>query len=728
LSLFDFPRIHYSGLIDLNVPTINNTVNFPLSLYDATHSVAFTPPRLYFSSQAIILHVQASIRPTIYFDQQNSYWYIEIEPLQTIELIKAWCMVPIVTNDPNRIDAAYGPFYEAAASAQNFQNRGLPFLGNCPGYWNMYGDMGVTIHQTFCSGVQLFNGQQIQSYSPGMGSVPPTITKLLGTSFNLNTTPDSGITTALMVETVSNQSIYANIFCSQVNVFNAADASDVYLSGQPFKFSAGIYGTWKVVNWLPAMASAGRFFSAIPMDAMNGGLSSPLVQFFQQNKAYDNRPLKGLCVSFTIQDVFEYRYDPNQYAGNHTDPYPAQANTAITITPWYEGDLIASVAGRSLISLNAQPIYQNTGIVPNQPIPINMNPCIFSHRIINAQTSVFTIDMGSSWPELINPPFVNGQVQPAKRGDASFETASLGAFNFMAGNLPFGSISVNPAINPLKKLFSTGNLVDFVIQNPNTTALIQTNLISMFLNTGAANSLALQEAEYYITTDQKGPYHEADEDPSHGFMVYSEKKEPIRLRIFRRGIPVATPTTIGICQYIIPEGANDPFGPPTLIKWLPLADQAILDFKAYSIDVSQSAVYYFVYPDLYPQNKIPAFVDDANNYTIMDTGYFICMRAYQPIDYAQYLDPSHPAYAPPDFQVIYDQVFKMYDLVYPIMALKHPFTEAEWNNGTMAGAVLQRTDPKNWNNIIYMPRSRELSKSQRKLLKAWADNILNQPS
>ena len=143
------------------------------------------------------------------------------------------------------------------------------------------------------------------------------------------------------------------------------------------------------------------------------------------------------------------------------------------------------------------------------------------------------------------------------------------------------------------------------------------------------------------------------------------------------------------------------------------------------MEVTNNAVYYFVYHGLYPDDKIPDFTNDSGSYTIMDTGSFICMRIYPFIDYSRYTDPDHPEYSPPTFEVVYEEIFKLYDVVYPIMALKHPFTKEEWNNGTMAGAVLQRTDPKLWNDILYMPRSRELSGSQRKLLQAWANNLLN---
>ena len=79
-----------------------------------------------------------------------------------------------------------------------------------------------------------------------------------------------------------------------------------------------------------------------------------------------------------------------------------------------------------------------------------------------------------------------------------------------------------------------------------------------------------------------------------------------------------------------------------------------------------------------------------------------------------------------DSDIIYNEIFQMYDVAYPAMALVHPFTAEQWNNATMSGLTLQRCDPSIWNNILYMSRSREISASQLELLKAW-NQYLNKP-
>jgi hypothetical protein len=109
----------------------------------------------------------------------------------------------------------------------------------------------------------------------------------------------------------------------------------------------------------------------------------------------------------------------------------------------------------------------------------------------------------------------------------------------------------------------------------------------------------------------------------------------------------------------------------------------------------------------------------------MDTGAFVVLRAHPIVDYSQYIDKSHPNYSVPSWELMYQEIFQLYDIVYPVMANVIPFTEANWNNGTTAGMVLQRTQMSNFTSINYMPRSRELSESQLQLIQAWAATFTN---
>ena len=335
----------------------------------------------------------------------------------------------------------------------------------------------------------------------------------------------------------------------------------------------------------------------------------------------------------------------------------------------------------------------------------------------------FSVDMGTSWPEVMSPVYspIPPLVLPAVKGDASFETAPIGILTFKCDNSDatgIASIAIDPAVNPRAKVFETGAVFDFVITNASLIQTIQNNFINAFISNGATENKVLAESLYMICTDTKGLYAEQGDLPSAGYYAFDHNRTPCVLRIFQKGVPVTTPVNIGVAQYIVPEAANDPQAGPNNVDWSQnIADGGTVNLSTTNLQPNDNAIYYFVYQDQYTNNQLPVFM--TNNYTVMDTGSFAVLRVHTKQDYSMYIDPSHANYTPPAFDIIYNEIFQMYDVAYPAMALVHPFTAEQWNNATMSGLTLQRCDPSIWNNILYMSRSREISASQLELLKAW---------
>jgi len=718
MGLFDFPRIHFTGNIDVNVPTINNAYYFPLTIYDTTRARPFLPPRLYFSTYKIAKGIHATIHPEIHEDDLNNYVYIEIEPINTIEILREWCMTPLGSFDK---DKDYTPYY-CAADKDLAPCQSVSIMGNCPGYWNMYGDMGVKLSGVHVTGVQTLDRNKINTWTGSSSKIPADIKPFLSASFDLDTSPGSGITTATMVETISSQSVYANVFCSNVNLYNSDNADEVYLQGTPFRFSALIYSAWRVLNWFPPMAGSARFCSSIPLEKIPNANESRLVQFFRSNNTYDGRPLKGVFVTFTIFEVFENRFDQEYYKNNGQASNPAQCTTVGSITPWYEGDMRSGVLGRHLISLGMESIYENTTL-PGSKIPVPFTPSIASLKELEDGRAIFSVDMGNSWPESINPPY-SASFKPAHRGEASFETFDLGALVFRHNNdedSEIARIDINSASNPRGRVFESGCIFDFFIEDPLLIEAIKDNYISGYLVSETSDKHVLQESKYMIATDQKGLYANEGDLPIDGYYVYDENREPCRLRIFERGVPVKKPVKICVAEYSVPEAANDPGGKPNAEIPQMIVDNGVVELASNSLQLRDNAIFYFVYEGQYPDG-IPAYALHGG-YTIMDTGSFACLRVHPTKNYNKYINPMDPDYIPPRFDIVYKEVFKLYDVVYPAMAKVHPFTAEVWDNGTMSGLVVQRTDRSLWNNILYMPKSRELSNAQHELLKAWAEYI-----
>ena len=727
MALFDFPRIHFSGNININVPTINNSFYFPLTLYDQTRSRSFLPPRLYFSTPQVIQAVTPAIPDLkIYADDLNSYYYIEIEPISRPDLLKTWCMNPL-GKVPTAPDAAYFPYYAAADKDLGSLPQYTTIQGCCPGYWNMWGDMGVQMQNVLVTGVQTFDNttNNIATWTKQSTNIPPDIVPLLNAGFDLDSAPANGHTTACMVETISSQSVYASIFCDQVNLYDSTTKKMLF-NGAPTRFGASLYGTWRVINWVPPMGSAGRFCATVELGEMSNEDQTTLLTFFQGQKGYDSRPLQGIFVSFTIFEVFENRYDQYYYTNNNKTPNPARASTVGSITPWYEGDMETGMIGRNLISLNMKPISQNTAI----GAPVFMTPAVSSLRVLENNLAIFSVDMGISWPENMTPAFnptSRPPVMPALPGQARFETANLGTLTFNYGldsSTQFASININPTDNPRTKLAQTGCIFDFVLTDTSLIQSIQNNLITAFLIPVSGTTISvLQESTYMICSDQKGLYADRGDPPADGYRVNTYKKEPCRIRIFQKGVPVTQPVTIYIAEYIVPEAENDVVKAPVMTNQN-LADNDVVALSPSNLTIQDNAIFYFTYDGQYSNNQAPPFVNPG--YTIMDTGAFVALRVHPTKDYSKYIDPSNPDYTPPTFDVIYQEIFGMYDIVYPIMGEIYPFNAEIWNDATVANAVLQYTDPKMWHSIQYMPRSRELSTSQFKLLTAWANYILNQ--
>jgi hypothetical protein len=93
---------------------------------------------------------------------------------------------------------------------------------------------------------------------------------------------------------------------------------------------------------------------------------------------------------------------------------------------------------------------------------------------------------------------------------------------------------------------------------------------------------------------------------------------------------------------------------------------------------------------------------------------------------AYYLEPGDPGYKKLDWTALFNEIFFTYYMLYPAMtqvsSLQDP---SNWNNPGAAGALKSYTSQDNWDGYLYMPRSRDLSDADRKLIDTWADGIIS---
>jgi hypothetical protein len=91
-------------------------------------------------------------------------------------------------------------------------------------------------------------------------------------------------------------------------------------------------------------------------------------------------------------------------------------------------------------------------------------------------------------------------------------------------------------------------------------------------------------------------------------------------------------------------------------------------------------------------------------------------------DFSQYyVDPSAEDPVGNDlltFEVLYEKVLRTYYLLYPVM-IPYVQLNSEKSVAENAQGILQTTNPSLWMSIHYMPRTRDMSASRIKLLRAW---------
>jgi hypothetical protein len=86
-----------------------------------------------------------------------------------------------------------------------------------------------------------------------------------------------------------------------------------------------------------------------------------------------------------------------------------------------------------------------------------------------------------------------------------------------------------------------------------------------------------------------------------------------------------------------------------------------------------------------------------------------------------YVDPSAEVPVANDlltFEVLYEKVLRTYYLLYPVMIPWVRLNSEQDVKGNAKG-ILRTTDPSMWMSVHYMPRTRDMSASRLKLLRAW---------
>lgn len=687
MSIFSLPRIHVSGLIEINVGTANND--------DYSGFVFQSGPG---ADQPVRLANTAAVQPMT-FGQSDAAFI-------------AW--VQSVVNAVKPPSAPTGMAAPAAvtarASAPAFHlDKGLtppPALAEVtqliPVEWNYYGDMGLKMVDVIVTAVN-YGDRLVTNRDPTAAADP-----FIGATLSFNNRADStGRTTGIICDVTPEDVPLSQILAGTLMLERKGS---VIFSGSPHKANTRWINFQRNVNLTASAGASAVFQHAVPLSSLSG---QPILSALPATDP-GGRPLAGLVFRYalfrTLPSISPKRYATADaynaailalYATQGTNPGVAQV--AGTIAPWYQGDMATLPAGRYLIPTSnvIKPPPNTRG---NGPV-FQLAPATLEVDATRQGGPVVTVDTAGCFPECYQGNFDPYEVGKNTKYDFGAATLTLqGATkDYKLGTIPYTT----------PQYAARDGIFEFPLGGIPASDITT----GTFNIAGPAGDLLLSETEYLVVSDQSGVYAEEEPAPTTIDRFNNEGDSvPVTFRVFQRGVEV-TGNTLKLAVWEYNTTPNQDPGPLTRVQ----PDLAPGDPLTITVTTPGNRVYTVTLPG---QSAPPA---SYGSLPLM-TAPLVCMRILPNADYSAYFDDSQAepvGTAALDFNVIYKEVLRNYYLLYPAMSQQVPLNDPSyWQDPVMATTLLNRVDFSQWMHPTYMPRTRDLSGSRRKLIQAWCRKII----
>ena len=231
----------------------------------------------------------------------------------------------------------------------------------------------------------------------------------------------------------------------------------------------------------------------------------------------------------------------------------------------------------------------------------------------------------------------------------------------------------------------------------------------------------LEETDYYFVSNQQGIYAEQN-DPGNSFLNQGTS-EPATVAVYHRGLELSPaqcpPITVWQYRSVPIQSPGD-------------VESIATNFKPgqpLQVDTSQPGNFLFTFsigdaagfpPKNYNTFMGPPYITNAPSISLRIlpndedfNGYYVDPNATAPVGNDQLT-----------FDVVYQKVLRTYYLLYPAMNKFIPLN-SEPRVTAAAPTILKLTDPAltPWMSRDFMPRTRDMSASRRKLLQAWCRKV-----
>ena len=708
MSHFDLPRINFHGTAILDTATANNGNYEPsLKMFDQNESEAFKPPRCYLPKSYTYQPPEG-----VHIQNDGNGDYILLSVI-TPDNYQKWATTPL-GSFPD--DASYWSLYSY-----------LNLTGQNPGYWNYFGDLSISLINNEVTGISIFHSEKgVVNYTPENNvGCPALFADMFGAVFSLNNDffAEGSRTSGYLCDADSIGQMCTQIFCGQAGLYKTdAQGNKVTIfSGTPVKSTSRWMNLTKVLNYsdhsLLPMGGSASFYAKIELNDGN-----ELMKSYQQ---FTGKTPSGLFLRFMIHEVYEVR-EPDyskldtqtvtDLFGNQSDvpKNPAKASVSGSITPWFEGDM-TTVSVSRLLKNNSQvsidtkeipyPVTKNSKTL-SVPTSVNMAPIQFIH---NPQLNIISMDIMNSINEYgLNPGTLadyagNGDIPEFQ----NFESYNYGSFALWfqpdSGASPsfINSFDFDNSYK-MQQLLANGGMVDFIT---NEGADFSQGYFYLTIN----GIPAFIEDNYFITSDQMGNYAQQNQ-PSNNYMSDGLPKIPCTLRVFYRGVPIKQVNATPVTQQVINMRTGEIINNPQVM---------IFDGMAMDFDVKNDGCLTYGFIDISSQIWDGA-MPNLFKY-VMNTSLIVVRTLSSEPQLDKYLKKTSPL----TWEVVFDNVFSLFKVLYPVMDRIVPFTEKNWSSPFILSKMKTLISETNWNQPLYMPVTRDLSEPQVQLLQMWIDQITN---
>ena len=564
-----------------------------------------------------------------------------------------------------------------------------------PAEWNYYGGMEMDHVQAQVIGVTAGPGKV---YSQPNNDVP--LTALLGAGLDF--------LGGHITDVNSEGSPPATQFF--IDELTLSKGDQTYIKGTPSKGACQWLNFYRNVNLTQDAGAGGYVYHVIQKSQAGTIINIP---------GFDDPKVVGLILRYYLYSPLASAQGNAALEALHQQQQinPVTLELVGTLAPLYENECtLTTPTGRLMVCNQAQiptpPGSQNNSGISNPDGLIALAPAV-----LQRSDNIISADFAGTFPDNYQTPSPPAPPTNLKYdfGEVSL-FVSAGLNSALIGKVEYADTAQGD---------SEGWVFDFDINANKAAQQVLEDADATFKLVHSSLGDILEETDYYFVSNQPAIYAEQFGDGSQ--FLNQGTLEPASVSVFKRGqeLSVDACPPIMVWQYrSIPLEAP---GNAVLISTSHKPGHPII------VDTSQPGNFLFTFsindeanpsPSGYPPKSYSAFMNPPYITNAPSMSLRILPNGE---DFSQYyVDPNAEEPVGNElltFEVLYDKVLRTYYLLYPVMI---PFVKlnSEEDVAKNAQGILQTTERSLWMSIHYMPRTRDMSASRLKLLRAWCRKVL----